>query len=57
MNLANKSVTYIFVRVCLVDIWVQIGLTDFALQVFVENPERNKVEDVCVRNVLILECC
>nr|GMC91673.1 pentatricopeptide repeat-containing protein At1g04840 [Ipomoea batatas] len=46
-----------FVRVSLADMYVKIGLLDYALQVFNESPEKNKVESVLLWNVVIDGCC
>ncbi|MCD7451405.1 hypothetical protein HAX54_011713 [Datura stramonium] len=46
-----------FVRVCLVEMYVKVELVDFALQLFDESPERNKVESVLLWNVAINGCC
>ncbi|TMW96562.1 hypothetical protein EJD97_007157 [Solanum chilense] len=46
-----------FVRVCLVEMYVKVELVDFALQLFDESSERNKVESVILWNVVINGCC
>lgn len=45
-----------FVRVSLVDMYVKVELLGFALQLFDESPERNKLGSV-LWNVLINGCC
>ncbi|KAF3668682.1 Pentatricopeptide repeat-containing protein [Capsicum annuum] len=47
----------VFVRVCLVEMYVKVELVDYALQLFDESPERNKVESVLLWNVVINGCC
>ncbi|XP_016479905.2 pentatricopeptide repeat-containing protein At1g04840-like [Nicotiana tabacum] len=47
----------VFVRVCLVEMYVKIELVEFALQLFDESPERNKAESVLLWNVAINGCC
>ncbi|CAN4090890.1 unnamed protein product [Withania somnifera] len=47
----------VFVRVCLVELYVKLELVDYALQLFDESPERNKVESVLLWNVVINGCC
>lgn len=46
-----------FVRVSLVDMYVKVKLLGFALQLFDESPERNKLGSVLLWNVLINGCC
>ncbi|XP_009768191.1 pentatricopeptide repeat-containing protein At1g04840-like [Nicotiana tabacum] len=47
----------VFVRVCLVEMYVKIELVVFALQLFDESPERNKAESVLLWNIAINGCC
>ncbi|XP_059275876.1 pentatricopeptide repeat-containing protein At1g04840 [Lycium ferocissimum] len=47
----------VFVRVCLVEMYVKNELFDLALQLFDESPERNKDESVLLWNVVIYGCC
>ncbi|KAJ8541737.1 hypothetical protein K7X08_002553 [Anisodus acutangulus] len=46
----------VFVRVCLVEMYVKIELVDLSLQLFDESPERNKVDNVLLWNVVINGC-
>ncbi|XP_060207418.1 pentatricopeptide repeat-containing protein At1g04840-like [Lycium barbarum] len=47
----------VFVRVCLVEMYVKNESFDLALQLFDESPERNKDESVLLWNVVIYGCC
>ncbi|KAJ4967968.1 hypothetical protein NE237_014669 [Protea cynaroides] len=46
-----------FVRISLVDMYVKLCSLDFALQLFDETPERNKLESILLWNILINGCC
>ncbi|KAK4341546.1 hypothetical protein RND71_040047 [Anisodus tanguticus] len=47
----------VFVRVCLVEMYVKVELVSLALQLFDESPVRKKVESVLLWNVVINGCC
>lgn len=46
-----------FVLVSLVDMYVKVGSLAFAIDLFDESPERNKLDSVLLWNVLINGCC